>query len=127
MNRAPDCDTAAREATIDGLITLLLLRHSALLGVSGDHPHREIIRQARDNAQAELKWRMLSTVGLLDWWNEHRQYTVGFAPSGDWAGFNREHKTCYAPTVHECIAKLQVMHKSLARRDGASGQRKGGK
>jgi hypothetical protein len=118
LPRAMESDTAAREADIDGLINLLLFRHSSLFTFSSDHPHEEIIimRQARDSAQAELKWRMLSTVGLLDWWDKHPQYIVGFAPSGDWAAFNAEHKTCYAPTTHDCLLKLQTMHNDLEAR-----------
>lgn len=56
--RAPESDTAARSSTFDELIGLLLLRQSSLLGLTPDHPHRDAIRQARDNAQAEMKWRV---------------------------------------------------------------------
>ncbi len=111
--RALECDTAAREATIDGLIGLLLLRHSSLLTISADHPHKDAIKSARDSAQAELKWRMLSTVGLLDWWDKHPEYIVGHAPSGDWSGFDKQGHTCYAPTTHDALAKLQEMHANL--------------
>ena len=53
-----DTDTAAKEATDAGLITILLLRHSALLNSSQDNPHRRIIEDARDSAEAELLRRL---------------------------------------------------------------------
>ena len=123
--RELECDTAAREATIDGLIGLLLLRHSSLLTISADHPHKDAIKSARDSAQAELKWRMLSTVGLLDWWDKHPEYIVGHAPSGDWSGFDKQGHTCYAPTTHAALAKLQEMHASLQAQNGEVSHRSG--
>lgn len=60
--RALESDTEARNANADGLVTLLLLRHSALLKVTADHPHRDIIQQARDSAQREIVWRIYQVV-----------------------------------------------------------------
>lgn len=113
MNGALESDFAARKVGISQLITMLLLRHSAFLKIDANHPHREIIQQARDSAQAELEWRMLSTVGLLDWWDEHPQYIVGQSTSGDFMGFDRENHTAYAGTTHEVLSKLQRMHNDL--------------
>lgn len=115
-DRAMESDTQAQKATIDELINLLLLRHSVLMKIADQnppHPHAETIKQARDSAHAELRWRMLSTVGLLDWWDAHRQYVIGFAPSGQWSGFDKQLHTCYADTTHDCLQMLQVMDKDL--------------
>lgn len=63
--RSPYTDTACREADMDGLITLLLLRHSALLKISDGHPHLAVITQARNNACNELKWRIWQYEGTI--------------------------------------------------------------
>lgn len=55
--RALESDVAAREADINGLVGLLLLRQSSLLTISADHPHKDVIEQARDSAKRELLWR----------------------------------------------------------------------
>ncbi len=113
IGKALECDAAAREADISELIELLLLRHSSLLKINDDHPHKDAILKARDSAKSELRWRLLSTIGLLDWWDRHPAYTVGFAPSGSWAAFDKQGHTCYAPTSHQCLSKLQAMHSDL--------------
>lgn len=58
--RAPECDTEAREATIDRLIAFILIRHGAWQSAAQDNPRREIYLQARDNAVTELTWRIKS-------------------------------------------------------------------
>ena len=55
--RAPECDTAAREANIDGLLTFIILRHSAWDRTPDDNPNKAVYLEARDNAIRELKWR----------------------------------------------------------------------
>ena len=57
--RAPECDTAAREASIDGLLTFILMRHGAWSSADDSNPHKAIYLEARDNAICELKWRIL--------------------------------------------------------------------
>lgn len=50
---------------------------------------------------------------LLDWWENHKQYVVGFAPSGSWSGFNITGQTCYAETLRDCLKMLKVMHEDI--------------
>lgn len=56
--RAPEVDTVARDANVDGLLTLILLRHSAWEHTSDSNPHKPTYLEARDNAIRELKWRV---------------------------------------------------------------------
>lgn len=56
--RAPQADSVARSASNCDLVGLLLLRHSSLLKIGDDHPHKQAIKQARDNAQSEVLWRL---------------------------------------------------------------------
>ena len=51
---------------------------------------------------------------LLDFLDEHKQYIVGFAPSGDWSAFDIARKgTCYGKTIRDCLTQLQLMHKDI--------------
>ncbi len=57
--RAPECDTAARDVCIDGLLTFILMRHYAWESTVADNPHKPVYLEARDNAIRELKWRIM--------------------------------------------------------------------
>lgn len=51
---------------------------------------------------------------LLSFLEDHKQYVLGFAPSGDWSAFEmRTRKTCYGKTLRECLEMLQVMHNDI--------------
>lgn len=63
MKRALESDTMARDADIGQLILLLLLRQSSLVNLGDEHPHKEIIRQGRDSAEDEIKWRFAAIRG----------------------------------------------------------------
>lgn len=54
---------------------------------------------------------------LLDFWEAHPQYVVGFAPSGDWSAFDPvAGVTCYSPTLRGCIEKMKEMHEDVSKR-----------
>jgi len=63
--RSPHTDTACRDADTSDLIGLILLRQASFQQLSDDHPHRPAIMQARDNAVAELRWRIWYYEGAL--------------------------------------------------------------
>lgn len=52
---------------------------------------------------------------LLDYWEKHSQYVIGFAPSGDWSAFDyTKNITCYGKTLRECFEKMKEMHESVS-------------
>lgn len=55
----------------------------------------------------------LDDSGLLDFLDNHKQYIIGFAPSGDWSAFDAHRHTCYGSTLRECLKMLIVMHNDL--------------
>jgi hypothetical protein len=58
---------------------------------------------------------MKSDKELLDFLDSHKQYVLGFAPSGDWSAFDiNSGATCYGKTVRECLETLLVMHKDIS-------------
>ncbi len=71
--RAPECDTAAREADIDGLLTFILIRQGAWSSASDNNPHKAIYLEARDNAIRELKWRVMELWSENDHRDRHAQ------------------------------------------------------
>ena len=51
---------------------------------------------------------------LLSFLEEHKQYVLGFAPSGKWSAFDMHNdKTRYGKTLRECLETLQVMHNNI--------------
>ena len=51
---------------------------------------------------------------LLDFWENNKNYAVGFAPSGDWSAFDvRCRGACYGKTLRECLRTLQIMHADI--------------
>lgn len=63
--RSPHTDTACRDSDTSGLIDLIMLRQASFSRCNDEHPHRMVIMQARDNAVAELRWRIWYYEGAL--------------------------------------------------------------
>lgn len=66
-------------------------------------------------ALSHLSAELGTDTELLDFLDNHTQYVVGFAPSGDWSSFDiNTGKTCYGKTLRDCLKMLQVMHKDIS-------------
>lgn len=62
----------------------------------------------------ELSDGLCTDTDLLNFLDTHKQYVVGFAPSGDWSAFHvKNRKTCYGKTLRDCLIMLQVMHADI--------------
>lgn len=62
----------------------------------------------------ELSDELYTDTDLLNFLDTHKQYVVGFAPSGDWSAFHvKNRKTCYGKTLRDCLIMLQVMHADI--------------
>lgn len=57
----------------------------------------------------------MSDTEIIEWLDSHRQYVLGFAPSGDWSIFNYSGATCYGKTIRECVEQAVIMHKEITK------------
>lgn len=60
--RANEEDVAARAADFNGLMTLLYLRHGAMMTAPNPSERRAVYYSARESARRELEWRFVDRV-----------------------------------------------------------------